>query len=274
MCYTYVTRPYCPCCRVFVKNVNEEDIKEKICPIHAPCKVRQRRPLRRSPRVDVVGTVCADCTWKGARALFARSTAAERHRTTFPPPEEVSPVPNPIGANGSYVGGHVEEIHVDTLTLEDGADFEAQGASYLGTELMKELGEQEMQPTYPARRHSGALSTALSSSSDSIQGSSHCCSVPKRDSAHIGSVPMGLGVPGAPTMPRADRLRLAAAAAAWAALAKSSPSPPRNAGSRRHSRPYDPATPPRPRSYHQPQRQSMGPPAHGGAHKRENVARK
>ncbi|ETI29344.1 hypothetical protein G647_01797 [Cladophialophora carrionii CBS 160.54] len=279
MCYTFVTRPYCPCCCEFVKNVSEEEIKEQICPLHAPCKVRLQRPLPRSPRVEVVKTVCADCSWKNARELFAFSTAADRlgtadsnlcSNTKASLPEKESILRNPISANGSYVGLQADENTPDTLAVEDDADFESRGASYVGTELMRELGEQKEQPTNPAENHSSAPSVAHSSSPNLNQASCHCCSLPQASSARIEFIPMGTGMPGAPTMPKADRMKAAAAAARAASRphpgapgftpgSKASPSPPKTAVPRRPSRPYSTVTPPRPPPHRRHQRQNTLP---------------
>ncbi|OCT47589.1 hypothetical protein CLCR_03635 [Cladophialophora carrionii] len=291
MCYTYVARPYCPCCCEFVKNVNEEAIKEQICPPHAPCKVRLQRPLPRSPRVEVVKTVCADCSWKRARELFAFSTAADRLRTAGSNlcnntkaclPEKEPLLRNPISANGSYVGLGVDEIQPDTEAMEDDADFESQGACYLGTELMKELGEQKKQPTNPAENHPVAPSVAHCSSANSNQASCHCCSLQEAGSAHTRFIPMGTGMPGAPTMPKADRMRAAAAAARAASRphpgapgstpgSKTSLSPRKTGVPRRTSRPYSTVTPPRPQQHRRHQRQNTLPTtlAHVGADKKE-----
>jgi hypothetical protein len=105
--------------------------------------------------------------------------------------------------------------------MDEDAEFEEQASCYLGDALMKEIGDQKNEPAeVTAKSHSrtSSLASGITASSTSTQPSYPCCSpqANPRPKSHVDSVkfaPRGAGVPGAPTMPKADRMKAAARAA-------------------------------------------------------------
>jgi hypothetical protein len=105
--------------------------------------------------------------------------------------------------------------------MDEDAEFEEQASCYLGDALRKEIGDQKNEPAeVTAKSHSPtpSLASGITASSTSTQASCPCCSPqanprPKSQVDGVKFAPRGAGVPGAPTMPKADRIKAAAAAA-------------------------------------------------------------